>query len=89
MGSPGTGKTTLARIIANTTRAYFISINAVLAGVKEIRDAIATAQDQRGQYGQRTILFVDEGASVQQVSAGCGCCRGWENGTVILIWGYD
>ncbi len=40
-GPPGTGKTTLAMVIANTTRAHFISINAVLAGVKEIREAIA------------------------------------------------
>nr|WP_217650609.1 AAA family ATPase [Spirulina major] len=45
-GPPGTGKTTLARIIANTTKAHFISLNAVLAGIKDIRSAIATAQEQ-------------------------------------------
>jgi putative ATPase len=47
-GPPGTGKTTLARIIANTTNAHFIAINAVLAGIKDIREAIETAQTQRG-----------------------------------------
>ena len=47
-GPPGTGKTTLARVIANTTRAHFIAINAVLAGVKDIREAVETAQQQRG-----------------------------------------
>ena len=50
-GPPGTGKTTLARIIANTTRGHFIAINAVLAGVNAIREAVVTAQDRRGQYG--------------------------------------
>jgi putative ATPase len=59
-GPPGTGKTTLATVIANSTRSHFITINAVLAGVKEIREAIADALERRNLYGQRTTLFVDE-----------------------------
>jgi len=59
-GPPGTGKTTLARIIANTTKAQFISINAVLAGIKEIRDAIEDAQKTLSLFSRRTILFIDE-----------------------------
>ena len=59
-GPPGTGKTTLAQIIANTTRARFLAINAVLAGVKDIRESIETARAVRKEYNQKTILFVDE-----------------------------
>ena len=59
-GPSGTGKTTLAAVIANTTSSHFITINAVLAGVAEIRQSIAAAQEHRKLYGQRTILFVDE-----------------------------
>lgn len=59
-GPPGTGKTTLAMVIANSTKSHFITINAVLAGVKEIREAIADANERRDLYSQRTTLFVDE-----------------------------
>ena len=59
-GPPGVGKTTLAKIIASAADAHFEVISAVLSGVKEIRAAIATAQQQRDGHGRKTILFVDE-----------------------------
>jgi putative ATPase len=83
-GPPGTGKTTLAQIIANTTQAHFVVINAVLAGVKEIREAIATAKERRGHYGQHSILFVDEVHRFNKAQQ--DALLPWvENGTVILI----
>lgn len=59
-GPPGTGKTTLGQVIAGTTKSRFVFFSAVLGSIKEVRDIVAEAKQQRAYHGQKTILFVDE-----------------------------
>ncbi len=59
-GPPGTGKTTLAQVIANTTRSHFVTISAILAGKADLRTIIEAAMERRRLHNTRTILFVDE-----------------------------
>ena len=83
-GPPGVGKTTLARIIAGHTRANFSSLNAVLAGVKELRQEVDAAKQRLERHGLRTILFIDEVHRFN--SAQQDALLPWvENGTVTLI----
>ena len=83
-GPPGTGKTTLAAVIANTTRAHFIAINAVLAGVADIRQAVDEAGELRKLHGRKTILFIDEVHRFNKAQQ--DALLPWvENGTIILI----
>ncbi len=83
-GPPGVGKTTLAKIIAANTRSHFSVLNAVLAGVKEIREEVASSKKRLDQYGLRSIVFIDEVHRFN--TAQQDALLPWvENGTLILI----
>ena len=83
-GPPGTGKTTLARIIAGSTRAHFSSLNAVLAGGKDLRAEVEAARERLAHHSLRTILFIDEVHRFN--TAQQDALLPWvENGTVSLI----
>jgi putative ATPase len=83
-GPPGVGKTTLAMIIANRTESHFETLSAVLAGVADIREAVAKAKERRALYGQRSILLVDEIHRFNKAQQDA-LLPHVENGTITLI----
>jgi len=83
-GPPGAGKTTLARIIATTTRASFDAVSAVTSGVADLRRAITEAKDRLGMRGERTVLFIDEIHRFNKAQQDA-ILPHVEDGTVILI----
>lgn len=83
-GPPGTGKTSLAMVIANTTQSHFEAISAVMAGVQEIRRLIEEAKERRALYGQRTIVLVDEIHRFNKAQQDA-LLPHVEDGTIILI----
>jgi len=83
-GPPGSGKTTLAKIIANKTQAYFVRFSAVATGINEVREAIEKARDRLKFKSQRTIVFIDEIHRFNKAQQDV-LLPTVENGTVILI----
>jgi putative ATPase len=82
-GAPGTGKTTLARLLADSSGLRFIALSAVFSGVKDLREAIQQAKTEK-RYGKRTVLFIDEIHRFNK-SQQDALLHAVENGTVTLI----
>ena len=83
-GPPGTGKTTLAEVVAATTKAEFVRLSAVSSGVKDVREALAAARDRLGQHRRRTIVFIDE-IHRFNTSQQDALLPAVEDGTIVLI----
>jgi putative ATPase len=83
-GPPGSGKTALARIIAMTTKSVFAPLNAVMAGVKDLRELILAAKRRKAEVGEKTIVFVDEIHRFNKVQQDA-LLPDVENGTIVLI----
>lgn len=83
-GPPGTGKTTLAQLIAHSGKAKFVELSAVTAGVKDVREVIGQAAENRSLYGLQTVLFIDEVHRFNKAQQDA-LLPGVENGSVTLI----
>jgi putative ATPase len=83
-GPPGSGKTTLAQVIANSTKACFEQLSAVTAGIADLKKVIQEARDRLGMYGKKTILFIDE---IHRFNKGQqdALLPAVEDGTLVLI----